>query len=283
MEKQEYGRIYEQTNRKLEKKWFPKVNRAIKGKVSSLINKIEQGGLQAGVNYLNTDLVNVRLSATVKALYNDVGMIHARFNERRLRQEVLKRFGNSDEWIRIINELLESFLLEKITYSVNKTTRDELLEVIQGALEEGLSVSETVTRLESLPFTHNQSRRIVRTEVNRAANTGIHAQGETFAYELMKEWGSNKDVRTRGHRRADHADHVHLDGQVVDFYGRFRDPRNGHLLMFPGDPEGEAEDTVLCRCFMMTKPKRDENGRLVPKVSRVSIVRDVRRPRTITI
>jgi hypothetical protein len=267
----EYVRI----NRQYEVKWFPKIQSAIKSKVSSLISVVKDGGMNAGLRYLSTDMTNPELTSKVNDLYKEVGLRHARRNEIRLRSETRrksvsidldqKRFGYSQEWVDFIQEYLKRFLIEKITFRVNETTRNELLDVMNEAIKEGWGISETVKHLEELPFTAIQAARIVRTEVNRAANTGVYAQGNSFEYELQKGWISVHDNRTRGVDPKDHADHIDMDGQWVDFYDVFRDPRNGVELQHPGDPKAPAGDTVNCRCNMTTRPKRNRNGRLIPK------------------
>ena len=111
----------------------------------------------------------------------------------------------------------------------------------------------------------------MRTETTRAANTGAMAAGSTFEYEQEKEWISARDMRTRGRDPNDHANHVKLDGMVVDYEGYFVDPRNGDKLRFPGDPGGnglpntQPASTINCRCSVALVAKFGEDGRLIPK------------------
>jgi len=292
-ERKKYAEEYIRINRRFEKAWFPKVKKALKSKVSSLIARLRSGGISAGRRWLSENTGNEKLEQVVSDLYTAVGLRHARRNEIRMRKEEkgrhmymqVKRIGFADAWTEWIQNYLRTFLLEKITYSVDETTREKLLQVLDEAVKQGWGVDEIVGRLEALPFTTFQAARIVRTEVNRAANAGVYAQGVTFDYELQKLWISVKDHRTRGFSPDDHADHLHLDGQTVDFFDVFRDPRNGHELQHPGDPKAQAVDTVNCRCNMATQPKRDDKGRLIPKRSRVSVILpgQIRRPRTITV
>jgi hypothetical protein len=284
MDRKKIRQDYERINKRYEKKYFPKVQKAIKSKISSLIEVVEKNGIEAGKNHLSNDVGNGRLTVVIRDLYQRVGVRHASETERRLRKETLKRFGKNQEWINFINNYLRMFLLEKITFSVNETTRDYLLRVLQEATEKGWSVYDTVNHLDSLPFARYQAARIVRTEVNRAANVGVKAQGETFEYEQNKEWISVHDNRVRGRNPEDKADHLHMDGQVVDFYAKFRDPSNGEELDFPGDKDAPPGETVNCRCQSATIAKRDERGRLIPKKSKITVIRDFNRvQRTVTI
>lgn len=270
-------------NRKLENKWFPKVKKALDNKVSSLISVLKENGSQEAIRYLQNDLANTDLTDVIGKLYKDVGLVHARRSERRLRKEVrdsrsksypvfvemeTKRLGKVDlKWLAFIEQYLRTNLIDKITFSVNTTTRDFLLKIMIAATEAGWSVDQTVRALGDSQFTRVQSARIVRTETNRAANVGVVAQGSNFEYELQKIWISVQDNRTRGVNPEDHADHFHMDGQVVDFDLTFTDSRNGHELRHPGDPKAAAVDVINCRCSFATRAKRDENGRMIPKVN----------------
>lgn len=281
-------------NRKYELKYFPKVYKALKAKASSLIGIVKRDGINAAMAYV--DVNNPMLSKAVENLYLEVGLRYARSNERRLRAETgkgyspsieRKGFGFNDEWTKFIKDYLTKFLIEKITFAVNNTTRSALLAVLQEAVEKGWGIDETVKRLEELPFLRYQAARIVRTEVNRASNVGHLAQGSTYEFEMTKEWVAAKDKRTRGNPIDgfnDHADHWRLDGVKIDFYDKFRDPRNGDLLEAPGDPNASAASTINCRCRIVTRAKRDEDGNLIPKRSRISVIMPRRNiVRTITI
>jgi uncharacterized protein with gpF-like domain len=97
----------------------------------------------------------------------------------------------------------------------------------------------------------------------------------TGEYEMNKEWIAAKDQRTRGNPfdgHKDKANHWGMDGQVVDFDGKFIDPKNGHQLSFPGDTDAKAEDVCNCRCSVAPIAKRDVNGFLVPKPQPAQVI-----------
>lgn len=262
---------YERINRKFEKFFFPRIKKPIQRKIDSLTAVVNQYGVQAGINWLNQQLVTPGLTVEVQRLYEVTGVRHANEVTRGLRKQPKiskKGFGFNAEWVQFIQDYLQNHLIENITFNVNATTKAYLLRVLQRSIAEGWGVDETVRNLRESTFSDFQAARIVRTEVNTAANVGVIAAGETYDYEMQKEWVSVHDHRTRGVSPKDHASHVALDGTVIDFDDVFIDPRNGDRLRHPGDPKASAASIINCRCNLTLKPKRDSRGRLIPKRKR---------------
>lgn len=234
-----------------------------------LIRLLEDLGTNAAIQQFNNRLVMNGIAPIISKLYVETGLIHARRNFINLKTQETKAvpvgLGFSRIWTNNILETLRTFLVDKILFKASETTKNMLLNQISKGVEEGLSVSEIVKRLEDYPGLQYQADRIVRTEVNRAANLGVNEAGKSFKYEQNKTWVSIRDVRTRGANPEDHSNHLSMHGQTVDFDSDFIDPRNDNHLSQPGDPEAKAEDTINCRCTMTLKAKRDERGRLIPK------------------
>ena|GEM_PF-995809 len=95
-----------------------------------------------------------------------------------------------------------------------------------------------------LPGTiESRAYRIARTELGMAMNTGhdigARQAAEEFELVLEKGWASARDDRVR-------ASHALLHGEFVPIDEAFS---NG--LMYPGDPDGPAEEVVNCRCVLV--------------------------------
>lgn len=262
-------------NRKYEELFYPSVLRTLTTKAKAVAEALQSGGFNAASAMLSVDFSNGPLTERIHRLYKIVGVRYANRTYAGLRKQAqVKRFVFNDEWANEVMNYLRKFLLEKITFEVNNTTRNQLLKVLEQGIEEGLSVDEMVTRLKELPFLRYQAARIVRTEIKRASEVGSKIGSDSFEYEQDKEWIAITDNRVRGRNPEDHADHLHMNGQVVDANAKFKDSRSGAELMFPGDPEAGAGNTINCRCTTAYVAKRDERGRLIPKKtrSRVSVI-----------
>jgi hypothetical protein len=260
---------YTRINRKLESKYGKQVLSSLNKVKDDLINLIETYGAKEAIQNFNNKLVMNGVAPIISKLYVETGLIHAKRNYVNLRSQETKAvpvgLGFSRIWTDNILEILRTFLVDKILFSASETTKNMLLRQVSKGIEEGLSVTEIVKSLEDYPGLQYQADRIVRTEVNRAANLGVNEAGKSFKYEQNKTWVSIRDIRTRGANPEDHANHLSMHGQTVDFNSPFIDPRNNDRLMNPGDPEAKAESTINCRCTMTLKAKRDERGRLIPK------------------
>jgi hypothetical protein len=276
-------------NRRFEKKYYPKVKRAIERQISSLIRAIEyNGSVQDGLHEVSK-IISTPVTQVMESMYYEIGLRYARRTYRDQQEQrrvvrgdkggysrvhsvksliappLVKGIGLNTLWRQMIKKLLGEFLLE-MTFDIAKTTRETLTRILQKSIDEGWGVDRTVKELEDLPLSRTQAARIVRTEVTRAANTGVNVAGETSEFEQTKEWISAKDHRTRGTDPEDHASHVLLNGITVDYDDVFIDPRNKDELRYPGDPKAKAESTINCRCSMVVRLKYGEDGRPIRKL-----------------
>ena len=265
-EKQKYLLQYNRVNRKFEVKFRPKIKKALDGVVSSLIDDLRNRGIRMAQSDLSQTILNQQLQKPLLAMYREVGLYHGKQTNRRLKAEVQqKALGQNEQWMADIIRILRATLLEYATFGVSQTLRDHLLNVLTNAIENELTVDEIVKVLKKDTFTKMQAERIVRTEVGRAANTGVAVASESFGFVMVKEWFAFRDQRTRGRKPKDKKDHFHMDGQMVDFVDDFRDPRSGERIAYPLAPSGSAAMVINCRCTWASTPKRDANGRLIRK------------------
>lgn len=270
-EKTKYLLQYHRANRKFERKYLPKIEKALNGVVSSLIGDIRKSGIFKAMTDLSTQLWSDELTKPLLAVYKDVGLFHATQTYRRIKSEIgQKQLGRSEQWIADVNRILRETLLQFSVVGTSETLRNHLLLVLRDGIEKGLSVDEMVALLSDSQFTKYQAERIIRTEVGRAANTAVGVASESFNVEMDKEWFAFRDLRTRGVNRKDKKDHYHMDGQTVDYYADFTDPRSGEKIAYPQAPGGSAAMVINCRCTWAAIPKRDANGMLIRKSNQIN-------------
>jgi len=284
LNKKKLAREWKVINGKFETKWYKIIYSSLREVAKEVGSMIEHLGPQEARNRLNNQLINNGISADIARLYTDVGLFWANKSYKGLKEQKALTLGFSAAWTRLIQDELRIFLIEKVLFSASESTKQILYKAISEGIAQGWSVDRIVQHMIDYPGLEYQAARIVRTEVNRAANLGVKTGGSSFKYEQNKVWISVHDHRTRGTLPIDSADHVRMDNQQVPFDGLFQDPRNGHQLEYPGDPAAQPEDTINCRCTMGLVAVRDERGNLIPKHSRISVIRDFNRPQmTITI
>jgi hypothetical protein len=299
-DRQKYSREVRRINKRFETHYYEKVKNAVQGEVSSLISYMSEHGVST--EYFNRIHSNGELSRVIQSMYKTVGIYHANRVTRMLRMEkrssplarvvrlpksladdegqrvvrtsaalMTKGFGFNATWVDFILNYFQKHLVQYITFGSVETMRKYFFPIISKAVSEGTPFAEVVRQIEEINLPKWQAARIVRTEVNGASNLGVRAAGSTYEYQTQKEWISAHDARVRGRDAEDKSDHIHLDGQVVDFNQAFTDPKNGVRLMQPGDPEARgdkrsvASTVINCRCTHALIPKRDSEGRLIPK------------------
>jgi len=129
----------------------------------------------------------------------------------------------------------------KFADQVNTTTRERIKEAIKEGLKEEEGIDQIAKRIEEV-FTQRTKAdtiRIARTEVLSASNEATLEAYDQSGIVERKEWLATRDARTRD-------THLAVDGEVRELHEKFS---NG--LMYPGDPAGDAEEVVNCRCTLI--------------------------------
>ena len=266
-ERRKYALEYERVQARFRRRFYPAIYGAVNSVVSSFIDEIRRNGIGTAINVLTLDLINERIINPIESIYRVVGLHHANRVYREVRQHIgRKGIGERNEqWVAQIMQYLRDTFLQNAVLKTNIYLRDRLLDAVNDGIEQQLSVEEILRLIESRNIAAIQAERIVRTEVGRAANTGVKVAAESFDVEMSKEWIAFRDFRTRGRNPEDRKDHYHLDGVIVDFDSPFKDPRSGEEIEYPQAPGGSAGMVINCRCTYAVVPKRDENDMLIQR------------------
>lgn len=165
-----------------------------------------------------------------------------------------------DYWHAYINSKVVPKLANRITWITNTTEdifKSTCRRLCDEAIQQGLGVDNIASNIQKeLGIAEKyRAERIARTEVVSASNEGSLAGAKSTDLDLDKEWIAYIDDKTRD-------SHIDLNGTTVAMNENFS---NG--LEYPGDPSGEAEDVINCRCTIgyVVKDNEIEIGRNIPE------------------
>lgn len=142
--------------------------------------------------------------------------------------------------------------------SVTETTRNQITAMVAKGQEEGLGVDAIAKSIsERAPIIgRTRGALIARTETHGAANYAAQETAKTTGLDLVKEWVSVEDGRTRSIARDDHFDHVAMDGQQREMDEPFDMPWIGGggeplKIMYPGEAGKPGGAVINCRCAVV--------------------------------
>jgi len=131
----------------------------------------------------------------------------------------------------------------KVVGQITLVTLAELQNAIFDGIALGLSIPDLAALIDELYLEQiipNRSTVIARTEIIAATNYGSRQAAKGTGLELTKRWISTFDGRARPtHEAAGLTPAIGIDSLYSVGSAR---------LMFPGDPEGPAEEVIQCRC-----------------------------------
>jgi len=148
-----------------------------------------------------------------------------------------------DEFMDAVQSFISLQALARVS-GLTQTTIQYVKNRISTGVAAGFSVDEIALGIREIAprISKYRSMMISRTESHAAYNFGTQAGAEASALRLKKEWISSIDARTRD----DVFDHIAADGETVDTNDFFLN--SGGVLMYPGDPAGDAGNVIHCRC-----------------------------------
>ena len=188
------------------------------------------------------------LVADIEVIYKKMAMAGIKtFGARVFDQG--KAAGYAIEVKEDFDSIMERFALKYIAQeavrrritNVSETTRNLIIVAVKRGYENGDTLDDIVKSVRAnTPIKSKfHAERIARTETHGAANAGAQEAALQAGLPLRKEWNASHDENTR-------ETHTEADGQVVGMDEMFS--VGDSLMMFPGDPNGSAEEVINCRC-----------------------------------
>ncbi len=247
-----YRRLYE----RLIKLFRPRMERALRKQVRVFTEAYEIS------QHVTRKIIPPEIiESSLKQLHITAGLNGAKLTAKEINRQLKGNDEEDSRWTYVINEYLKEYGLTQLSIEITQTLRERINAVLIKGNEEGWGVDKMVRTLNTASFPRWMATRIVRTETNKAANTGAMVAATDAGIELDKKWVSTQDNRTRRIPR-DQYDHLDMNGRTVGFNERFIVPstKSVDAMLYPGDPEASAGNLCNCRCRVVFVPKRDGEG-----------------------
>ncbi len=260
MNRQQLRTDFKKFQQRRELLWSGKIRKALKKQVDFFIK-------QYGLKPVNTDLIQLDYAPVydvLLALYIDAGVTWGAKMWSTLPKlpavstKARMPVGLSEFLIQEIKRYFDIDLLNDVQ-DISDTTREQIIDALKKATEQGLGVDDTIALMYSMAASPARARLIARTETVTAANKGAAIAAEKTGLLLQKTWIAATDNRTR-------PDHRDVNGTTIDFKEDFKVGTD--KMQQPGD-RGEqghrtsAKNICNCRCVCGYESKRDSNGRLI--------------------
>lgn len=166
-----------------------------------------------------------------------------------------------DYWQAYIKKYVKVKLAKRIK-DITAYTETLFKEIVRNIVYEGIKEGYGIDKIareigKELNITERyRSERIARTEVVSASNSGSLAGAESTDLDLLKEWISYIDDKTRDSHRDMNEEKVEMDSLF------------SNRLLYPGDPGGDADEVINCRCTIgyITKESNFAYGREIPAI-----------------
>lgn len=257
-DKRKYFNSYQNLYKRLVKEFTPKVEAAIREQIKFFTDAYEKQ------NWIPVSVIpSLPMKNALKRLYIVAGLTNASKVFRSIKGQI-KSATRDDKWTWVIAEYLKTNGLDKISIEITDTLKEKIRQELLNGHAEGLGTDQIVRNLNQAEFPKWMAKRIVRTEMNKAANIGAMVAAADLNVQVNKEWMSAEDNRTRRIPR-DQYDHLHMNGIQVGFDEKFVVPSTKTIdaMLQPGDPNASVGNIVNCRCTVVFIPIKDTQGRVV--------------------
>lgn len=255
-----YRRMYE----KLIRLFRPRVERALRAQIKAFTDEYTKS------QHITPAIIPPQIiEKSLKQLHITAGLNGAKLTVKELKRSTKGETDDQARWTYVINAYLEKYGLNQLSVEITNTLREQIKRQLVKANELGWGIEKTVSSLNRAAFPKWMATRIVRTETNKAANTGAMVAATDTGIPMDKKWVSTQDNRTRRIPR-DQYDHLDMNGRTVGMNERFVVPSTKSIdaMLYPGDPDASVGNVVNCRCRVVFVPHRDgEREPSIPEVN----------------
>ncbi|MCI6998031.1 MAG: phage head morphogenesis protein [Eubacterium sp.] len=215
-----------------QRKWQEELERIL----TDILQRMNDKNYQSIEEYLN-DVAQDSFLGSVYSLHQNNIPIRLMINERLIAN--------------MINTPVDGIKLSERLYKNTKELKKKVVAEISRGFATGKSYQDMAKELSNKmisPFSpsYNQALRIARTEgarVNNATAFEAMKKAKKFGLDIVKQWDSTLDNRTRPHHRR-------LDGQIKEIEEYFE--VGGNRALYPCG-FGIASEDINCRCFAVMR------------------------------
>lgn len=220
-------------SQKQSKVYQKQYQQALKGQVSSIIDKMHSDHYTTIDKYLN----GCYETAYIGTMYD-------------IAQQGVPIITPIDQAAAVKAVLTDSKIVEGYYnhLGVNyKKLKKTITQEVSRGIASGLAYKDIARNINNVSGSGlSNAKRIARTEGHRIQQTSSRdAQyaAKKKGADVVKQWDASLDGRTRD-------SHARVDGEIRELDEKFS---NG--LMFPGDPSGSAAEVINCRCTSNTRAR----------------------------
>src|SRR5205809_7131592 len=138
-----------------ERQFLKPVFNAIHSQIMDVVNDIKREGLDKAKQNLDRLILNDKIGAVVREIYLTVGIYFIKKTLAGLGGLEVKAggFGINPEWVQALIAYFKSDLLAKVVLPISQSTKQQILEVLIKAEQEGWGVDQIINALETSDIT----------------------------------------------------------------------------------------------------------------------------------
>lgn len=214
----------------------PKYQKDLAASLETILRSLGRQNVKDMTEYLQVMYEDAYLGC-LYGMHKDGVQLVLQPNEEKIRQVI----ETPAKDLKFSSRLYDNVELLKETY------KEEMSRGLAGGTDY-MTIAARLARRNEIAL--NRAYTIARTEGHRVQSTAkmtCMEEAKQKGAEVVKQWDSTVDDRTRG-------THRELDGQVKELEEPFVIPSTGAKAMYPGG-FGRAEEDVNCRCTLLQRAR----------------------------
>lgn len=241
------------TRNALERKAISLTKRALKNQYTTFLERTKSTDFRQW-----EQLVDTISEEPIQQLFNIIYPMNAKIAVM-TRNNMLKGKASEEDAIYesiFQNKLTQLVSLEagyKIT-TITSTSKDSILKIIRNVLDEADTGGWGIDKITSNLYKqvgrnlrgngYARARAIAQTEMISASNQASEMAAKSTGYEYRKFWSTSglPDIRST---------HIDAEQYSIEKNGLMPNETFPNGLLYPGDPNGSADEVINCRCSIL--------------------------------